>query len=204
MPRFASVTDRLTLTFGARYTEDERFGGKLTPRAYATYAITDSLTSACGISTGYKTSELRESAANYYSCTGGSCRRAVALGNPNLKPEQCTSYELGLRFDIRITTAGNVACQTDFRNRIDSQDTEQQFQGGRTDLYEWDNIGKAKAEGVELNARHAFSDRFRIGGSYTYTKSKQQTGDLQGDPLRPAPEAPSQPAHGLADRSGLT
>ena len=100
MPRFASLTDRLTLTFGARYTEDERLGGKLTPRAYATYAITDSLTLACGISTGYKTSELRESAANYYSCTGGSCRRAVALGNPNLKPEQCTSYELGVRFDI--------------------------------------------------------------------------------------------------------
>ena len=112
MPRFASVTDRLTLTFGARYTEDERFGGKLTPRAYATYAITDSLTLACGISTGYKTCELRESAANYYSCTGGSCRRAVAR-----PPKVATS-------SVSISTPPNSAANGRLARRLSPRQRE--------------------------------------------------------------------------------
>lgn len=183
-----SVNDRLTLTFGARYTQDERFGGKVTPRAYATWALTDSLVLAGGISTGYKTPELREFVADYYSCTGGSCRAAVAPGNPDLEPEESTSYELGLRFNNGTTTAGIVAYRTDFRNRIDSRDTGLQFEGVRTDLFEWYNIGKAKVEGVELNSSHAFSDRFLLAGSYTYTKSEQLTGNLIGEPFARTPQ----------------
>ncbi|WP_400082007.1 TonB-dependent receptor domain-containing protein [Yoonia sp. R78084] len=181
-----SVTDRFTLTFGARLTQDERFGGKLTPRTYATYALNDSLVLAGGIATGYKTPELRESVADYYSCTGGSCTQAVVPGNPDLAPEQSISYELGLRFDNGLTTAGIVAYKTDFRDRIDSRDTGTQF-SGQTDLFEWYNTGKARAQGIEITASHAVLDGFEVGGSYTYTESEQLTGDLQGEPFARTP-----------------
>ncbi|KQI67519.1 hypothetical protein AN189_15030 [Loktanella sp. 3ANDIMAR09] len=181
-----SVTDRVTLTFGARYTRDERFGGKVTPRAYATWALTDSLVLAGGVSTGYKTPGLRESAPDYFSCTGGSCSQAVIPGNPDLQPEESTSYELGLRFDNGTTTAGVVIYKTDFTNRIDSRDTGLQY-AGRTDLYEWYNIGNARSEGVELNASQAIGDRFKVAASYTYTDTRHLDGSLKGEPFARTP-----------------
>ncbi|ARU01166.1 TonB-dependent receptor domain-containing protein [Yoonia vestfoldensis] len=180
------LTDRVTLTLGARYTDDATFGGALTPRAYATYAITDHLVLAGGVSTGYKTPELRETTQSYYSCTGGSCARAVVPGNPDLEPEESTSYELGLRYETGLTTAAITAYKTDFRNRIDSRDTGTQF-SGTTDLYEWFNIGKAETAGVEITASHFVTARVKIGGSYSYTHSEQLTGDLQGEPFSRTP-----------------
>jgi outer membrane receptor for ferrienterochelin and colicins len=95
------------------------------------------------------TPELRETTQSYYSCTGGSCARAVVPGNPDLEPEESTSYELGLRYETGLSTAAITAYKTDFRNRIDSRDTGTQF-SGTTDLYEWFNIGKAETAGVEI------------------------------------------------------
>lgn len=182
-----ALTERLNLTLGARYTDDDTFGGKLTPRAYATYALTDQLTLAGGVSTGYRTPEVREIADGYYSCTGGGCSRAVVPGNPDLKPEESTSYELGLRFDNGTTRAGIVGFHTDFKNRIDSRDTGLQYSGS-TDLYEWYNIGKARVQGLELEAGHFLSDALEISGSYTYTTSEQLTGDEKGEPLARTPK----------------
>lgn len=89
-----SVSNRFDLTMGGRYTHDERFGSKVTPRIYATYELANSFYLVGGVSTGYRTPEVRESSSDYYSCTSGGCSRGVAPGNPNLLPEESTSYEL--------------------------------------------------------------------------------------------------------------
>lgn len=178
------------LTTGARYTHDERFGGEVTPRVYGLWALSDRLYLNGGVSAGYRTPELRESSADYYSCTGGSCRNAVAPGNPDLEPEKSTSYELGMRYETLDSTLTATAFHTDYRDRITTRDTGLQLDGDPRgpDLFEWYNVDEAQVQGIELSAEHAINGALAVTASYTWTDSEFKSGEFEGQPLSRTPE----------------
>ena len=182
------ASDRLSLTFGARYTEDERFGGKLTPRVYAVYELSDGLYLNGGIATGYKTPELRDANENYFLPTGGRRSGDAIRGNPDLKPEETTTYEMGLRFDNGRTRATATLFQIDFENKIDTARiaTGAAPQGG--DLYEYINVDKVRNRGLELTAGQLLTDGLEISGTYTFVDSEQLSGVFAGQPLNRTPE----------------
>ncbi len=181
------ATNQLDLTFGARLTDDERFGSKVTPRVYAVYELTPSLFLNGGVSTGYKTPELRDANENYYLPTNGSRSGDAIQGNPDLKPEESTNYEIGLRFDNGTTRATATLFQTDFDNKIDSEFVTAGGapQGG--DLYRYVNVDEVRNRGVELSVGHYLSDELEITGSYTYIDSEQLSGVFAGQPLNRTP-----------------
>lgn len=181
------VTPDLSLTGGARWTDDERFGGKLTPRIHAVYQLRPDLFLTGGIATGYRTPELRQSAEDYYFLTNQ--RRAVIVGTPDLSPEESTSVELGMRYDGPDYRFSATAFHTDFKNKIDSRDT-----GGTIDLdgvtyeqYEYYNIGKARISGVELTGRALLGSDVTLSGNYTFSHSEQENGENEGLPLTRTP-----------------
>ena len=182
------VHDKLNLTFGARYTDDERFGGKVTPRLYATYALSPDLYLAGGISTGYKTPELRDANENYYLPTNGSRSGDAIQGNPDLLPEESTNYEIGLRFDNSRTYATATLFQIDFTNKIDNElvTVGGAPQGG--DLYRYINVDKVRNRGLELSAGYEITPEMEISGSYTYIHSEQLSGIFAGYALNRTPE----------------
>jgi outer membrane receptor for ferrienterochelin and colicins len=182
------IRDDVTLTYGARYTVDERFGGKITPRAHGLWEVSDNTFLTAAVATGYRTPDLRESVEDYYLTTNRGA--AVIAGNPDLEPEESTSYELGLRRETETASFAATLYHSDLINRIETRDTGTTTTVGTNtyDLYEYYNVGRAKLQGFELSGSYDVSDTLRLSGSYSYTHSERLTGDLAGYALARTPD----------------
>ncbi|MGL5200193.1 MAG: TonB-dependent receptor domain-containing protein, partial [Aeromonas veronii] len=82
-----SLTDSFALTGGARMDRDQNYGSHWSPRLYGVWHLDDSWTLKGGVSTGYRSPDLRMSAANWGQVTGGGSLDGMLVGNPDLKPE---------------------------------------------------------------------------------------------------------------------
>ncbi|MGR3760651.1 TonB-dependent receptor plug domain-containing protein [Roseobacteraceae bacterium NS-SX3] len=90
-------------------------------------------------------------------------------GNPSLKPEESTSYELGA--DFSLGGSGELAV-TVYRN-----DVENLIQGSGTTSV---NIaGTSKSRGFELETSFAALDWLDLSGAYSYTDAKTAAGAVQ-------------------------
>lgn len=198
-----SITERLKLTTGLRL-DDSAYGLNLSPRVYTVWSATDALTLKGGVSRGYKTPDLRQSTPGYaYTTGGGSCvyggtapTCGVALGNPDLKPETSTSYELGGSWNANEKLSlGAVYFYTDFKNKLindkmydASGSTIPWSEDAGYILFEHKNVERAKLQGLELTANWQVATGVKLKGSYTYTQSKQKGGDYDGRPLARTPK----------------
>lgn len=179
---------RFDLTFGGRFTYDERFGTKVLPRAYGVFQGTESLFLTLGAGTGYRTPELREFVEDYFLTTNRGA--AVIPGNPNLEPEESITYEAGIRYDGGRSRFSATVFHTDFKNKIETRDTGQQIviDGTNFDLFEYFNVGEARIRGLEISGGTFLTPTIEVSGSYTLTDSEQLTGALRGQPLARTPE----------------
>jgi outer membrane receptor for ferrienterochelin and colicins len=185
-----NITPEFSFMTGARLTDDERFGSEITPRLYGVWEASDGIYLNAGIASGYRTPEIRESVESYFSCTGGSCRRAVVPGNPDLQPEQSTSYELGARYGTGTTLITATAFYTDYRDRITTRDTGLQLDDDPRgpDLFEWFNVDEARVRGLELSARQDLGEAVTLTSSYTWNESEFRSGEFKGRPLSRMPD----------------
>lgn len=176
------------LTLGARYNDHENFGGYVTPRIYGVWSATDSLTIKGGVSTGYRAPDLRETSDGYYYLTQGG--RGVIPGNPDLKPEKSTSYEIGAIWSAQVWEVSAVAYQTDFKDKIESFNTGDTIEvdGSTYNRWEWQNVQDATIRGLELAGSWDMTDTLAWRATYTYTDSEQESGDYKGLPLARTPE----------------
>ncbi|MEI4485694.1 TonB-dependent receptor [Frigidibacter sp. MR17.14] len=183
------IAPDFALTLGARYTEDEDFGGHVSPRIYAVWNATPELTVKGGVSTGYRTPDLRSIAEGYYYTTQQG--RGIIVANPDLKPEESTSYELGVLWQRPGLELGATAFRTDFTDKIESFNTGETVTietGSTYNRWAWDNVSDAMLQGVELTARWDLAPDLSMRASYTWTDSEQQSGDYEGLPLMRTPE----------------
>lgn len=203
-----SVTDDLNVTTGVRYNDDELFGGHISPRLYANYDLTPTLTFKGGVSTGYKQPTLPEATEGFGRGTGGGGSpagypRALIIGNENLDPETSTSYEAGFVYDDRATgiNASVMVFHTDFKDKI-AEDRFCDPGGDRNDPSTWQcdyqgrdylflstrkNIAEAMMQGVELSLDYAITHALSVSSSYTFTHSEQESGEFEGEPLNQIP-----------------
>ncbi|PHQ15707.1 TonB-dependent receptor domain-containing protein [Marinobacter profundi] len=203
------VTDRLSVTTGLRYNDDELFGGELSPRVYALYDLAPEWTLKGGVSTGYRQPGLADATEGFGRGTGGSGSpaphpRALIIGNPELDPESSTSYEAGGVYNNRALglNASLMVFHTEFEDKIaedrfcvspagDSDDpaTWTCSFGGNDYLFlsTRSNIDEAEMRGVELTLDYQLTDALTLSSSYTYTRSEQKTGEFQGEPLNKTP-----------------
>lgn len=150
--------DNLFLTGGFRHDEHSEFGGHTTYRgtgAYVFDATGTRLHSSFG--TGFRAPSLYELYAPFY-------------GDFSLQPETGISFDLGVGQEF---LDGRLAADlTYFMIDID-------------DLIEFDTgesryrqvPGTTRSRGVEASFTFEATDEVRLGGSYTYTDSKTETGE---------------------------
>ncbi|QXZ09188.1 TonB-dependent receptor [Comamonas sp. Y33R10-2] len=208
-----SVTQKLSVTTGLRYDRDEFFGGHLSPRVYGIYRHTPQWTLKGGVSTGYKQPSLAQSTAGIGSTTGGGGwqsfapnNRALSIGNPDLKPETSTSFEVGGMFQSvdKKLNASLMVFHTNFDDKI-AEDRYCTSPNARNnnDYANWGcsyganryyflstnkNVDKARMQGLEVTGDYRFSPALKFSSSYTYTHSKQLSGDFAGQPLNKQPK----------------
>lgn len=190
--------DGLLLTGGARIDHYDQFGSHFTPRLYANYSLTPQLTLRGGIAKGFKAPTLRQSVADYCMTTGGGVLvRGPLCGNPDLKPEESTTKEIGLRFDQDQLHLGVTLYHTNFKNKVVSFDSGlDDPQNSARPLYVYDNIDRVVIRGVELNGSIPITPALKLSANYTYTDSDRRGGgepafdgtSLDGKPLDKTPE----------------
>jgi len=203
---WALLDDKLYLTTGARWTHNDLFGNRISPRAYLVFHQNDQLTFKGGVATGYKRPKITQIDNTTASQRGSGNRGQFQIvGNPDLKPETSINYELAALYTASDTLSGSVTLfYTDFDNKIISTNGyffDNGF-GGRIPTYcdsgvvgsrtcpawgTWLNLDGAKNRGVELDARWTINNTLKLKGNYTYTHSRVRLG---GDTLINTPAGP--------------
>lgn len=202
------LNDVLAVTGGLRYDRHEIYGGHWSPRGYLVWRATENLTLKGGISTGFRAPDIRDIAPGYaYTTGGGNCyygrnppkgrnRCAVIISDNNLKPEKSTGYEFSVLWERdENLQLGATFFYTDFRDKL----ADRQIFDTQGKQVEWEkdpnyvvyknmNIDRSKLQGAELTADWKPTENLALRANYTYTDSKQKTGDYKGLPLARTPK----------------
>jgi outer membrane receptor protein involved in Fe transport len=152
------------LTYGVRYDDYSDFGSTTNPRAALVWSTSHNLTTKLLYGEAFRPPSFADSQNQ---------NNPVALGNPDIKPEEIETTELA--FDYR----------TDYNSRI----------GLNLFKYDWNdiidfypdlppastrtarNLGKQSGKGAEIEAEWEMSKALQILGNYTYQESIDENTD---------------------------
>ena len=146
-------------TTGIRYDDNESFGGEWSPSVFAKWKIRESGTEIRGgISRGIKE-------ANFYENFGAAFG---TIPNPDLKPEETLTAEIGIAQPLLDSTVelDLSLFQNRFKNIIAYSFTP--FENGTN----YENISRAKSEGVEAAIRFHPGSGVTLSAAYTYLKTE--------------------------------
>ncbi|ALH95236.1 TonB-dependent receptor plug domain-containing protein [Acinetobacter equi] len=145
-------SDGIHTQVGLRVEDNEVYGTHTIGQAAIRYQILPLTSIYTNIGTAFRSPNLNE----LYS----------ASGNPNLKPEESTSYEIGLdqKLNYGIST-GITLYHNEVKNLIDAT--------GLTN-YKFQNLDKASFEGSELYLKWS-GDHLYASTSYNYVRAKDKT-----------------------------
>ncbi|WP_275589559.1 ligand-gated channel protein [Pseudomonas sp. KSR10] len=196
-----SLTDSFALTTGLRMDRDENYGTHWSPRIYGVWQAAEQWTVKGGVSSGYRSPDIRAAVDNWGQITGGGRGDpAVIVGNSSLKPEESVSQEIGVLWDsLNGLSAGMTLFNTDFKDKITElrrcTDTTGNASGqcvvnGAAYRFISDrvNVDEARMRGVEATFDWDITETVSLGANYTYTESEQRSGDFRGEPLNQMPK----------------
>ncbi|WP_082991635.1 TonB-dependent receptor [Paraburkholderia tropica] len=180
-----------------RYDQSDTYGAHFTPKIYGIWTVNPQWTVKGGVSGGYKNPTLRQSAANWADSAGSGQRDGVSVGNPDLKPETSTNFELSANWEGNTMKAGVTGFYSKFRNKIelstlctgDAGSYGCEYNGQAYDFVSsYYNVSKAMMRGIEATFSWNILPSLHLNTSYTYTQTKQQSGAYAGQPLNQQPK----------------
>ncbi|MCP9337532.1 TonB-dependent receptor domain-containing protein [Stutzerimonas xanthomarina] len=170
----------LDVTLGGRLDDHDSFGSEFSPRAYGVYNLTDNWVIKGSVGRSFKAPSIYQSDDTYgvLACRG----MCTLVGNPNLKPETATSYEIGTLYQNERLEAGIML----FNNDIDDMIITDTWRVGyRPAVMTYSNVSKARVQGYELQGRYNLSDSMGVRANYTYSDAEDRDTDEQ---LRNTPQ----------------
>ena len=172
----ARPTESFSLTLGARRDDHRDFGGATSLAADAGQKIGEHVTLRASYREGFKAPTLFQLSAS-----------AGAYGNPDLLPERAKSYEVGVRLGNARLFADVAWYRRDSRNLIDfiscppgPDPLPPICATGNRPFGTYDNINRARAEGVEVEAGAQLNRNVRVRANYSLTIATDRT---PGSPL---------------------
>lgn len=179
-----SITDDFALTTGVRLDHHEQYGSHINPRLYGVWRLSNEWTLKGGVARGFKAPELRAVIDDYAVVRRN---RFVMFGNPDLKPERSTNYELSAMWSNRDDlSAGATLFYNDFEDKLSTVTTTEQWEG--LTVMERVNLDNAVIRGLELNGSWQALANVAVKGNFTYLDSEQKSGANKGAPLALTPE----------------
>lgn len=161
--------DGLTLTGGVRHDDHDRFGSAVVMSADGAWQTGDTTLHAA-YSEGYKAPTL-------FQLSGS----LGAFGNPALDPERSRSVEVGVRQSLGDVSGIVTLYRRDSRNLIDfvgcsGSGAPAICAGGARPYGTYDNVARARAQGIEAEARWRVSDAFTLNGGYAFISTRDRAG----------------------------
>jgi vitamin B12 transporter len=153
------ISDQLTLAASGRHDDNSEFDSAKTFRAEAIYQLSEKTRLRSAVGTAVKNPTFTERFGFYTNF----------IGNPNLIPEESTSWELGVDQQIMgdDVTLSLTLFDAELENEIDGF-----VYDPATFAYTSSNIdGVSERRGGELSAAGNISESLSISGAYTYTDS---------------------------------
>ncbi|MFT4028027.1 MAG: TonB-dependent receptor, partial [Novosphingobium sp.] len=102
----------------------------------------------------------------------------IITGNPDLKPETSTAYEVGAAYYGRNWHIGATLFQTDLKGLVQTICVENCGIRGR-ERRAYVNVDKARLRGVELNVEVMPVERLSLSASYTYVDPQDLSNDRE-------------------------
>ena len=189
-----SITPRVTTTVGARVDRRSAFETAVSPKAAASFRVTDGLHARASYGRGFRAPDLGQlyyrflSPSNFYQ----------VIGNPSLKPEYADSWQIGgeyvtpgrrarlgvnlFRNDVRdlieSLNLGFVATPAQLTALLEREGLDPSFRPalGRLVLT-YRNLFDVVTQGVELDTEAAVTGDLSIGAAYTYLSGRDTQTD---------------------------
>ena len=165
--------ERFFLTGGIRYDDNSAFGDKTTARVAASYLIRASDTRLkASWAQGFRAPTFNDL---FFPSTFPDC---PAFGNPGLRPEESESWDAGVEQHLwgRRVRLGATVFRNDFKNLIQAALVDPV-----NSCFQAQNVGRARTQGVEVEATATPVDGLVLSLAYTYTDSEDRG---TGQPLR--------------------
>ncbi len=155
--------DRFTWLVSARFDDNSDFDDAVSGRLSLAYDVSDTTTLRSAVGTGRKNPTFTEMFGFF---------PGQFIGNPELKPERSTSYDIGI--DQELLDGAVFLQATLYR-----QDLKDEINGfvfdPMTFLSTAENMpGESTRSGVELGVQWRINRSFDLGAMYTYTDSEEQ------------------------------
>ncbi len=162
--RFDYRHDPVQILLTGRFDDNSKYDTRWTYRAGTTFFFTDHIWFKANTGLGYRMPSFYEL---YYS-------QGFITANPNLKPEESVSWDIGPVFDFSRTGATLNLFLHRYSNEI-----VYILQSGF--YYKPYNISRSRTRGLEFSAWVEPLDGLRISGNYTYCKAVDTTGEYNHD-----------------------
>ena len=156
------VSDSLTLASSGRYDDNSEFESANTFKVEAVFQLSDRARLRGAYGTAIKNPTFSERFGFYTNF----------IGNPNLEPEESTSWELGIDQQLGNLTLSATLFDADLENEIDGFVYDPATFGYTSGNKE----GQSQRQGVELTAMGGLSDNLSVSAAYTYTDSVESDG----------------------------
>ena len=162
------VWRRLSVLAGVGYVNNSSFGGKVSPRASATFLAWrgNPIFSGTRFHFGYSEGIKEPSFEQTFGITG----TFPTLPNPNLQPEQNQAIEAGVQqsmFDNRVSLSA-VYYHNQFRDQIEF------VYNADTNTSQYVNFNRAMAQGAEVTLSGRLVNYLSLTAAYTYTSTQIQ------------------------------
>ncbi len=155
-------SDTVNTQVGVRLEDNDRFGNHTVAQGAVRYHFTSATSAFVNIGTAFRTPTLDEMYSTFYS------------PNPELKPEESLSYEVGINHNLNKFLALSLsAYRTDVDNLIRStclSDPSMTYCWGNTQNT---NIDKAIFTGSELSLKYQ-QDNYYASIQYAYVKTEDK------------------------------
>lgn len=187
---------RVNLAAGARYDQHDTFGGQWTFGANGSFALTSDIRVRASFGEGFKTPTLYQLFAPQESYTDLDTGEVYwSSGNTGLKPEHSRTYEAGVEYGDRSDPVylGLSIFRRDSRDLIDYTSCAVISVGicssRAGDFYysTYGNVGRARAEGGEVELGLRPVSALSLQGVYSYVKAwdRSEGSDGRDLPRRP-------------------
>lgn len=177
------LNERLWLTALLRYDDISDAGEHWSPKLGVRWFMTDRLSLRANAGYGFRAPSFNEL----------FMQAGFLIGNPELRPEEAMSYDIGLSYEAARWRVEAAAFQ------IDSEDLIQYLllSGFR---YKPFNIGKARSRGIEVDGSVELGAGVTLSGSYTWDEAI----DNSGEPNVDGQQIPGRPEHDLFGKLSWT
>jgi iron complex outermembrane receptor protein len=198
------INEKFILNIGARLDYYKNHGGKMydevnnvytdhatksfnafSPKIGLVYHVTEDTSLRTSIGKAFRAPTVSDLYRDWIDTSG-----RVYAANPDLKPEEVISYEIGLDQKLGSNGAINItAYQSDAKDFIYSI---KPLDPSSTNFEEKTNVGEVLIRGIETEFNYKFNTQWRLLANYTYNKSTiekfEANTDLEGKYLTYIPK----------------